>query len=181
MKIIKNTSAFDTKKLRSLFSLVHNQVAKYEGKLKHWNKLKVIVRQKSQGYSGRAYVGQVWYSSSTPKDQQWDVFLSVSKDVDMFDLSQLFAHELYHSYGFGSHKSFSHHPLNDKQLNVINSKFKITDLFRVEKPKVKIDYVTLRFQKAKSKLAEWERKQKRINNLVKKYKKQVAYYERKVN
>ena len=181
MKIIKNTSAFDTKKLRSLFSLVHNQVAKYEGKLKHWNKLKVIVRQKSEGYSGRAYVGQIWYSSSTPKDQQWDVFLSVSKDVDMFDLSQLFAHELYHSYGFGSHKSFSHDPLSDKQLDVINSKFNITDLLRVEKPKVKFDYVALRFQKAKSKLAEWERKQKRINNLVKKYKKQVDYYERKVN
>lgn len=181
MKIIKNTSAFDTKKLNSLFTLVHNQIAKYEGRLKHWNKLKVIVRQKSQGYSGRAYVGQVWYSSSTPKDQQWDVFLSVSKDVDMYDLSQLFAHELYHSYGFGSHKSFSHHPLNQKQLDVINSKFNINDLLRVEKPKVKIDYVSARFAKAKLKLAEWEKKQKRINNLVKKYKKQVAYYERKVN
>ena len=181
MKIIKNTSAFDSKKLRSLFSLIHNQVAKYEGRLKHWNSLKIIVRQKSNSYSGRAYIGQVFYDSSVPKDQRWDVFLSVSKDLSLYKLAQLFAHELYHSYGFKSHKSFRHDPLDEKQFEVINKKFDIKDLLKVEKPKVKIDYVALRFEKAKRGLAKWESKQKRINNLVKKYRKQVAYYERKVN
>jgi hypothetical protein len=181
MKIIKNTSAFDSKKLRSLFSLIHNQVAKYEGRLKHWNSLKIIVRQKSNSYSGRAYIGQVFYDSSVPKDQRWDVFLSVSKDLSLYKLAQLFAHELYHSYGFGSHKSFRNDPLDEKQFEVINKKFDIKDLLKVVKPKVKIDYVALRFEKAKRGLAKWESKQKRINNLVKKYRKQVAYYERKVN
>jgi len=181
MKIIKNTSAFDSKKLRSLFSLIHNQVAKYEGRLKHWNSLKIIVRQKSNSYSGRAYIGQVFYDSSVPKDQRWDVFLSVSKDLSFYKLAQLFAHELYHSYGFGSHKSFRNDPLDEKQFEVINKKFDIKDLLKVVKPKVKIDYVALRFEKAKRGLAKWESKQKRINNLVKKYRKQVAYYERKVN
>tara|TARA_R100001480_G_scaffold1765_1_gene5388 strand:- start:40 stop:585 length:546 start_codon:yes stop_codon:yes gene_type:complete len=181
MKIIKNTSAFDSKKLRSLFSLIHNQVAKYEGRLKHWNSLKIIVRQKSNSYSGRAYIGQVFYDSSVPKDQRWDVFLSVSKDLSLYKLAQLFAHELYHSYGFGSHKSFRNDPLDEKQFEVINKKFDIKDLLKVVKPKVKIDYVALRFEKAKKGLAKWESKQKRINNLVKKYRKQVAYYERKVN
>ena len=179
MKIIKNTSAFDSKKLRSLFSLIHNQVAKYEGRLKHWKRLKIIVRQKSYGYSGQAYVGQVFYNSSVPKDKRWDIFLSVSKDLTLYNLSQLFAHELYHSYGFGSHKSFRHDPLDEKQFEVINKKFDIKNLFKVEKPKIKTDYVALRFEKAKKGLAKWESKQKRINNLVKKYRKKIAYYETK--
>ena len=179
MKIIKNTSAFDSKKLRSLFSLIHNQVAKYEGRLKHWKRLKIIVRQKSYGYSGQAYVGQVFYNSSVPKDKRWDIFLSVSKDLTLYKLSPLFAHELYHSYGFGSHKSFRHDPLDEKQFEVINKKFDIKNLFKVEKPKIKTDYVALRFEKAKKGLAKWESKQKRINNLVKKYRKKIAYYETK--
>ena len=61
----------------------------------------------------------------------------------------------------------------------LENKFKIEDLHRVEKPKVKVDHVKLRYENAQKKLAEWESKQKRTNNLVKKWKKKVAYYEKK--
>ena len=93
MKIIKNTSKFDTKKLRSLFSYVHNLIAKTEGRLPQWNGLQVQVRQKSYGTSGQAYVGKVYGSG-------WDMFLSISEKVILKDIVNLFSHELMHSYGF---------------------------------------------------------------------------------
>jgi len=171
MKIIKNTSGYDSRKLQSLFTAIHNEIAKDEGRLKHWNYLWVEIRAKSYGYSGRAYLGKVYGDG-------WDMFLSVSPRLTLKELSQLFAHELYHSYGF-KHHQFKNDPLNEKQMARLENKFKIEDLHRVEKPKVKVDHVKLRYENAQKKLAEWESKQKRTNNLVKKWKKKVAYYEKK--
>ena len=171
MKIIKNTSGYDSRKLQSLFTAIHNEIAKDEGRLKHWKTLKVQMQTKSYGYSGRAYLGKVYL-------QDWDMFLSVSPRLTLKELSQLFAHELYHSYGF-KHHQFKNDPLNEKQMARLENKFKIEDLHRVEKPKVKVDHVKLRYENAQKKLAEWESKQKRTNNLVKKWKKKVAYYEKK--
>ena len=171
MKIIKNTSGYDSRKLQSLFSAIHNEIAKDEGRLKHWKKLKVKIQAKSYGYSGRAYLGKVYL-------QDWDMFLSVSPDLTFEDISQLFAHELYHSYGFNHHQ-FKTDPLNEKQITRLEKKFKIEDLHRVEKPKAIVDHVKLRYENAQKKLAQWESQQKRTNNLVKKWKKKVAYYEKK--
>ena len=171
MKIIKNTSGYDSRKLQSLFSAIHNEIAKDEGRLKHWKKLKVQIQAKSYGYSGRAYLGKVY-------GKGWDMFLSVSNDLTFNEIAQLFAHELYHSYGFHHHQ-FQRHPLDEKQMARLEKKFKIEDLHKVEKPKVKVDYVRLRYENAQNKLSEWESKQKRTNNLVKKWKKKVAYYEKK--
>ena len=171
MKIIKNTSGYDSRKLQSLFTAIHNEIAKDEGRLKHWNYLWVEIRAKSYGYSGKAYLGKVYGDG-------WDMFLSVSPRLTLKELSQLFAHELYHSYGFNHHQ-FKSNPLDEKQMARLKNKFKIEDLHRVEKPKVKVDHVKLRYENAQKKLAEWESKQKRTNNLVKKWKKKVAYYEKK--
>jgi len=171
MKIIKNTSGYDSRKLQSLFSAIHNEIAKDEGRLKHWKGLQVQIQAKSYGYSGRAYLGKVY-------GEGWDMFLSVSPRLTLIQISQLFAHELYHSYGFNHHQ-FKRDPLNEKQMARLEKKFKIEDLHRVKKPKAKVDYVRLRYENAQNKLAEWESKQKRTNNLVKKWKKKVAYYEKK--
>ena len=171
MKIIKNTSAYDSKKLQSLFSLIHNQISKNEGRLKWWKDLKVQIRAKSYGYSGRAYVGKVYGES-------WDMFLSVSSTLNIEQISQLFAHELYHSYGY-HHNQFKTQPLNEKQITCITEKFNTVDLFKIIKTNEKVDHVKLRYENAKNKLTQWESKQKRINNLVKKWRKKVAYYENK--
>jgi len=171
MKIIKNTSGYDSRKLQSLFSAIHNEIAKDEGRLKHWKKLKVKIQAKSYGYSGRAYLGKVYL-------QDWDMFLSVSPHLTFESISQLFAHELYHSYGFNHHQ-FKTDPLDEKQMARLEKKFKIEDLHRVEKPKIIVDHVKLRYENAQKKLAQWESQQKRTNNLVKKWKKKVAYYEKK--
>ena len=41
MKIKTNETNLDAKKLQQLFSLVHKVVAKYEGRLRWWKRLKV--------------------------------------------------------------------------------------------------------------------------------------------
>ena len=62
MKIIKNTSKYDTKKLRQLFCFIHFLIAKKEGRLKHWKHLKIAIRNSSRRNSGCAYIGQVFGS-----------------------------------------------------------------------------------------------------------------------
>tara|TARA_Y100000296_G_C5054238_1_gene196432 strand:- start:116 stop:649 length:534 start_codon:yes stop_codon:yes gene_type:complete len=172
MKIIKNTSKFDTKKLRSLFSYVHNLIAKTEGRLPQWNGLQVQVRQKSYGTSGQAYVGKVYGSG-------WDMFLSISEKVILKDIVNLFSHELMHSYGFHHRNMLKHYPLTEQQHQKIKDKFGNVDLNKVEKPKAKIDYVALRKERAEVNLSIWESKFNFAKNKVKKYKRQVVYYRNK--
>ena len=70
MKIIKNTTNLDNKKLQSLFCFIHRLIAKHEGKLRHWKRLRVRIENRTFGYSGRAYLGKVYYSLSVPKNKQ---------------------------------------------------------------------------------------------------------------
>ncbi len=175
MKIIKNTTNLDKKKLQSLFSFIHKLIANKEGRLKHWWTLKVQVENKSYGYSGRAYIGRVY-------GHGWDLRLRVSESTkeNLSEFSQLFAHELMHSYGY-NHKGFQRNPLNEVQITQIKLKFGSQSFLRIEKPKVKTDYVALRKERAEVNLSVWESKFNFAKNKVKKYKKQVAYYQKQRN
>jgi len=169
MKIIKNTSCYDSKKLQQLFCFIHSLIAKTEGRLKHWKTLKVQIRNTNLKCSGRAYIGQVWGDG-------WDMFLSLNKEHDLKRISDLFSHELMHSYGFRHKDMLSHYPLTEEQHNKINNRFKDIDLLKQIKSKVVIDYVSLRKNKAEKKLAKWLSKYKFAKNKVKKYQRQVKYY-----
>ena len=118
MNINKNTSLYDTKKLKGLFCHVHSQLAKYEGRLPHWSTLKVQVMDKVQGRhgSGCAYVGKV-ISRSEP-----DMWISINKEASLERIAQLFGHELMHSYGY-RHNQFRRNPLEPAHINDINNKF----------------------------------------------------------
>ncbi len=172
MKIIKNTSKFDTKKLRSLFSFIHNLIAKKEGRLPQWKSLKIQIRQKSYGSSGRAYIGKVY-------GYGWDMFLSLDFKDELKRLSNLFSHELMHSYGFTHKNMLRYYPLTEQQHQKIKDKFGNVDFSKIEKPKVKIDYIALRKERAEINLSVWESKFNFAKNKVKKYKKQVKYYNKK--
>ena len=173
MKIIKNTSGFDTKKLKSLFSYVHNLIAKTEGRLPQWNGLKIQIRQTSQGSSGRAYVGKVCGSG-------WDMFLSLDQNDNLKRLSNLFSHELMHSYGFHHKNMLRHYPLTEQQHQKIIDKFSSQSFLRIEKPKVKTDYIAIRKERAEINLSVWESKFNFAKNKVKKYKNKVKYYNKKL-
>ena len=140
MKIIKNTSGYNTTKLKSLFCEVHSLVAKREGRLPHWKDLKVAVRRKSYGYSGRAYLGKVY-------GEGWDLFLSINDEMNISSLSQLFAHELYHSYGY-DHKQYTTWPLSENDIHILETKFSIVDLISKEKEKTtKVNLVAKNYTK----------------------------------
>jgi len=55
------------------------------------------------------------------------MFLSMSRDLSLIQVAQLFAHELMHSYGY-HHNQFNTDPLVQDQLDEINKKFNKNDL-----------------------------------------------------
>jgi len=122
MKIIKNTSLYDTKKLKSLFCFIHNLLAKDEGRLPQWATLTIemMKHKHSKGYSGWAYLGKVYGDGA-------DMRLRLGKDLSLNGLAQLFAHELMHSYGY-MHDQFQTDPLQQDQLDKIKAKFNKDDL-----------------------------------------------------
>lgn len=124
MKIIKNTSLFQTKKLNSLFCHVHNQLAQYEGRLPHWKYLKIQVMDKVKGRhaSGCAYLGQVYGRGA-------DMWCSYNVDTSLERMAQLFAHELMHSYGY-RHSQFRSNPLEPHHIEEINKKFNKDDFYK---------------------------------------------------
>ncbi len=132
MKIIKNTSLYDTKKLKGLFCHVHSQLSKYEGRLPHWKSLKIQVMDKVQGRhaSGSAYVGNVerhrQYRTEVP-----DMWLSLNKETSLEVIAQLFGHELMHSYGY-QHSQYRTDPLEQHHIDEINRKFKQQDFLKLK-------------------------------------------------
>ena len=180
MKIIKNTTNLDNKKLQSLFSLVHNRIAKFEGRLKHWKSLKVQIQNRAYGYSGLAYVGKVYGKS-------WDVLLKYSADSTIEDISQLFAHELMHAYGYRVNvkyrrtRMFNRKPLLPKDIEIIKSKFTKESLIKEEKPKPKKDVISIRFTRMLKREKVWERKLKLATSHLKKVKREIKVYKKRHN
>tara|TARA_R100000030_G_scaffold88527_1_gene72500 strand:- start:51 stop:581 length:531 start_codon:yes stop_codon:yes gene_type:complete len=173
MKIIKNTSDFSTVKLKSLFCTVHNLLAKAEGRLKHWKHLKVVVRDKNFGYSGRAYLGRAFGSG-------WDMFLSVEKRLAPTTLAYLFAHELMHSYGY-NHKEYRDDPLTEKQYDFIRDKYKNVIMRKIKKEKPKKDLILIRFNRMLKREKVWDRKLKLATSHLKKVKKEIKVYKKRHN
>ena len=128
MKIIKNTSLYDTKKLKGLFCHVHSQLSKYEGRLPHWKSLKIQVMDKVQGRhaSGCAYVGNVERQRKRFHKLP-DMWLSLNKETSLERIAQLFGHELMHSYGY-KHSQYRTDPLEPHHIVEIEAKFDKTTL-----------------------------------------------------
>ena len=180
MKIIKHTTNLDNKKLQSLFSLVHIRISKFEGRLKHWKSLKVQIQNRAYGYSGLAYVGKV-------NGKSWDVLLKYSADSTIEDISQLFAHELMHSYGYRDNvkyrrtRMFNRKPLLPKDIEIIKSKFTKESLIKEEKPKPKKDVISIRFTRMLKREKVWERKLKLATSHLKKVKREIKVYKKRHN
>ena len=114
MRIIKNSSVYNTRKLNSLFCMIHNQLAKPEGRLPQWKRLKVIVRNGNN--SGRALI----FHHRSEIGTKWDMMLSLGTGIET--ISQVFAHELMHNYGY-RHRQFRSDPLDEHHLDEIKQRF----------------------------------------------------------
>lgn len=123
MKIIKNTSVYETKKLNTLFCFIHNLIAKHERRLRRWSMLKIHVKKHSRSYSGCANLGvPYFFNENIPH-----MTLRMHKDLSLNEIAQLFAHELMHSYGYDHHQ-FNTDPLTNDELNKIANKFNKDEL-----------------------------------------------------
>lgn len=139
MKIVKNTSYFDSKELKSLFCVIHNYIAtKHKlGKLKGWKDLWICVAKKNKGrkHSGRAYLKHsgILYGNRV---KGWSMYLSLNDQESIDEIIQLFGHELYHSYGY-RHSEFPnmYALFTDKELSEIKKQFGKD--FNVNLPKIK--------------------------------------------
>ena len=119
MRIIKNTSVYETRILKSLFCLVHNQLAKSEGRLRKWKSLRVKIRGGKRRTSGYAYF-PVWIGW---RGHGYDMFLTLSENSSLERISQVFAHELMHNYGNDHRQMARMYPLEKHHIDVIKEKF----------------------------------------------------------
>ena len=119
MRIIKNTSVYKTKRLKSLFCYIHEGIAYWgEGRLPQWKELRIKVRGGKRRCSGWAYypsyIGSMWH--------EYDMFLTLSENANLSEIAQLFGHELMHSYGY-KHRQFRSEPLGEHSMKQIMERF----------------------------------------------------------
>ena len=118
MRIIKNTSVYKTKRLKSLFCYIHEGVAYWgEGRLRYWKVLRIKVR----GTQKRRSSGCAYYPSSIGS-YEYDMFLTLNSGENIWEIIQLFAHELMHNYGY-SHRQFRRDPLDKHMMEQIMKRF----------------------------------------------------------
>jgi hypothetical protein len=104
MRIVKNTTRFENRVLRSLICRVHAHMKKLEGRpAPHWKGLRVAIGSR-QRYSGRAYLHGGGYGWS-----DWDVYLSLPPEATERRTASLVYHELMHTYGY-RHRQYNDIP-----------------------------------------------------------------------
>lgn len=104
MRIVKNTSRYETKTLRSVLCKVHAHMRKLEGRpAPNWKNLRVKIGHLSRwGWSGYAY-----YGGKSWKD--WDVHFSLGQGQTLHCFAKAVYHELMHTYGY-RHSQYSDLP-----------------------------------------------------------------------
>jgi len=188
MKIVKNTTAYDTRVLRHVICKTHAHMKKLQGKpAPNWKNLRIKI-----GYTKRwsYHSGHAFYGGYGHGDH--DMFLGLVKpDGNMtmtnHSLCDLVYHELMHTYGY-RHAQYTDIP-----------KREIVGLFPYEtplpfetkthirvvltcgraatKPKQKPPVWKTRYEKLLSREKAWRTKLKRAENALSKIEKQRKYYE----
>lgn len=188
MRIIKNTSGYDTRAIKAVFTRVHTfmRSAKCEGKpAPNWKGLRVKIEGREDNrHSGRAFYGGHGYD--------WDIFLTLPRPIkrgtDWADdkgkpntyrvrkLASLIYHELMHTYGY---KHAHYNDIRDADLETL-----YPDNFVLPAPGPKAEptkaaaWINKRDRLLARKKA-WESKAKRAKNALAKIEKSLKYYARK--
>ena len=166
MKIIKNTSVYDTRALRSIFCIVHNHMKKLMGhSAPRWKLLEIKVQNKEYGTSGCAFYGGC--------GRDWDVFFSLCPGLTEHDVAWIAYHEFMHTYG---HKHSAYSNIPKTELNVL---FPDNKLVEIVKNKATTPVWITRYNSAVKRQKQWESKARRAKNALKKVNKTVVYYEKK--
>lgn len=165
MKIIKNTSVFDTRFIKRACIATHAHMAKIEGRLTQWNYLELKIENKCSGYSGHAYCGGSY------------IHLSLSPQLLVKQLIKLTYHELMHIYGYlhrqGCDPSFQDIAIICKTL-IIDPDTPIPQ----PPPTAKLNLVEKRYQQMLVRQRTWNAKLKRAETAYEKVTKEIAAYQR---
>jgi hypothetical protein len=178
MRIINNSTVYETRALRTIICLTHWHMKKLMGKpAPNWNRLEVkIGNTKRTGY----HSGHAFYGGRSSYIGQADVFFGLCKPEASMTMTNhtfchLVYHELMHTYGF-RHSQYSDIPKRE-----ILKLFPIeTDLPIANAPLKKKELVwTKRYNSALAREKAWTTKLKRAKTALKKAQDQRKYYEKK--
>lgn len=165
MRIVKNTSGYDTRALRALIVLAHRHIKKHEARnAPMWRLLEIVVRGRDlrQHTSGCAYLGgaKMWLTLPRP---------TVSAREVLF----LAYHELMHSFGY-EHRQFRDLRADELAALVPNDR-----ALPLERAKPKRDAQASRIASLMARKRQWETKAKRAETALKKINRSLAYYNRR--
>jgi len=168
MKITRNTTPFDTRDVRRVICAVHAIMAKMEGRTApNWKGLRVVLRSTSKNHSrGWAYFHG--------RGRDWDVHLTLPKDITEQRLAWLVYHELMHTFGY------RHRQYTNAKPHELAAWFPANAPIKLAAPKARPakSIQQVRHERVVRQLATWETKAKRAANAIKKLKAKVRYYER---
>jgi hypothetical protein len=168
MKIIKNTSVFDTPFIKRACVVTHTHMAKVEGRLAQWDHLSLKVENKRCGYSGHAYYNGTY------------MHFSLSPHLLVKQLVALAYHELMHIYGY-RHRQGCDPSLKD--IAIICEALAIDPDTPVPQSQLKAalkrDLVEDRYQRMLARQRTWATKLSRAQKAYEKVTKEIAAYQRR--
>jgi len=168
VKIVKNTSGFDTRVLRRIIIQAHSFIRKHEGApAAHWKTLQVIIRGRDLGRhtSGCAYLGG---------DKMWMTL--PRKDLTARGVLHLAYHELMHVFGY-QHRAFK--DLSDAEAAaLIPVDYPI--LLKPTRKSSSAEVKAKRIAALLSRRARWRSRLKRSQNALRRIERRLRYYERQV-
>lgn len=174
MKIVKNTSGYDTRAIRAVIVLAHNYIKQSEKRAApNWSRLRVLVRGRDEGkhVSGRAFLG-----GCGGYHKSWDVCLTVCRPVlHARTLLALAHHELMHVYGY-EHGKFRD-LTDEEQITLIPTNYEMPK--PAGKPKASPDdRKAKRVASLIERQKQWQTRAKRAQTALKKIRKSLRHYER---
>jgi len=177
MRIVKNSTVYDTRALRSIICATHAHMKKMEGRpAPNWSRLEIkIGNTKRHGYhSGHAFYGGRGYVGRA------DVFFGLCKPGTSMTMTNhsfcgLVYHELMHTYGY-RHSQYSDIPISE-----ILKLFPVEEDLPIAAPtlKKKEPVWIKRYKSALAREKAWTSKLKRAKTALKKAQRQRKYYESK--
>lgn len=175
MKIIKNTSGYETKALRKIIVMAHAHIRATEGAaVPRWNDLQIVIRGRdSHGHvSGCAYLGGTKMWLTIPRSRVIKNLGEVWPAISARRVMWLAYHELMHSFGY-NHSQYR--DLNDKELAEL-----IPEDYAMPQPakKSKADPREGRIASLIERRAKWKTRLTRAQNTLKKINQRIRYYER---
>lgn len=170
MNIVKNTSGYSNRALRSIICRVHSEMVKLEGrKAPNWESLRIVVRgRKRASYTtGSAYL-------HGRGNHRYDVVFTLPRELSERRFAWIVYHELMHTYGY-VHSQYT--DLSERQLDDFGFGHELIPLAATKK-RVARNMKAERHLSAIRRLREWQTKEKRARNAIKKLQRIIRYYDR---